>query len=101
MHLQAIHLNANQQVLLKTCLTTRASPPVEPVVPIAQFERYTFIKSLDFIRYRHKAKPSRCAKVIPYLSRPVSEEVGMISSTQHWPMLDVPKGPVLSVSGLQ
>ena len=101
MHLQVIQLNAPQQVLLKTCLSVRACPAQVPVIPIAQFERYTLIKSLDFIRYRHKAKPTRVAKIIPYLPRPVLEEVGMITSVAHWSMLAVSSAPTLSISGLQ
>ncbi len=101
MHLQAIQLNASQQALLNVCLGARGCPPQIPVIPIAQFERYTLIKSLDFIRYRHKTKPTRCAQIIPYQLRPVFEELGMISSVAHRSILAVSGVPTLSISGLQ
>lgn len=96
MHMQSIQLNERQQCLLKSCLDAQNRPQQVPAIPIAQFERYTFIKSLDFIRYRHnkKQKPQRYAKILPYMSQPVLAEMGMIQSAMHCsekPLLGMPK----------
>jgi hypothetical protein len=101
MHLQSIHLHPSQQSLLEACVGERGYFHHEPLIPIAQFERYTFIKSLDFIRYRHKQKPARCAKIIPYLSKPILSEMGMIQSAPHQALKQGSILAILSISGIR